>query len=344
MPASKTVPASDNRFQALTPASLSKPEKSSVVTLALKVLSQRYRPRPRVQLARGHRRVSPPQTHRAAQRGVRHHVPRHQASPDRNRRALPGHRRRGGRIPESRRSAGAREERRGHCGISQPPLKRRRTQRGRPHHHAEAQSGPGTDRRAPARSPSSSPTGTWSRSRNAGLYDRAFRQLFARVRHRFQSHGCQLRFAATTKCGVFPLASLKQDLTLRPSREVVVDECCKLAELSSQCSVLFTQGCQGLLAWCCSSPVFMLPFVQRVHYARAVAVERGTRDAGNLTQRCCGWFAGHAVGSVLSNQLRQRPLKSLFRRYVISHGYLPCTWHCRSLESWSGLPRVGCVR
>ena len=44
MPASKTAPASDNRFQALTPASLSKPEKSSVVTLALKVLSQRYRP------------------------------------------------------------------------------------------------------------------------------------------------------------------------------------------------------------------------------------------------------------------------------------------------------------
>ena len=44
MPASKTAPASDNRFQSLSPAALSKSEKSSVVTLALKVLSQRFRP------------------------------------------------------------------------------------------------------------------------------------------------------------------------------------------------------------------------------------------------------------------------------------------------------------
>ena len=44
MPASKTAPASDNRFQSLSPAALSKSEKSSVVTLALNVLSQRFRP------------------------------------------------------------------------------------------------------------------------------------------------------------------------------------------------------------------------------------------------------------------------------------------------------------
>ena len=44
MPASKTAPASDNRFESLSPAALSKSEKSSVVMLALKVLSQRFRP------------------------------------------------------------------------------------------------------------------------------------------------------------------------------------------------------------------------------------------------------------------------------------------------------------
>ena len=44
MSASNIAPADDNRFQSLTPASLSRTEKSSVVTLALKVLSQRYRP------------------------------------------------------------------------------------------------------------------------------------------------------------------------------------------------------------------------------------------------------------------------------------------------------------
>lgn len=44
MPATKTAPASDNRFQSLSPAALSKTEKSSVVALALKVLSQRFRP------------------------------------------------------------------------------------------------------------------------------------------------------------------------------------------------------------------------------------------------------------------------------------------------------------
>ena len=44
MPASKTARASDNRFQSLSPASLSRTEKSSVVKLALAVLSARYRP------------------------------------------------------------------------------------------------------------------------------------------------------------------------------------------------------------------------------------------------------------------------------------------------------------
>ena len=44
MPASNTAPAGDNRFQSLTPASLSRTEKSSVVKLALAVLASRYRP------------------------------------------------------------------------------------------------------------------------------------------------------------------------------------------------------------------------------------------------------------------------------------------------------------
>ena len=44
MPASKTTHASENRFQSLSPASLSSTEKSSVVKLALAVLSARYRP------------------------------------------------------------------------------------------------------------------------------------------------------------------------------------------------------------------------------------------------------------------------------------------------------------
>ena len=44
MPASKTARASDNRFQSLSPASLSRTENSSVVKLALAVLSARYRP------------------------------------------------------------------------------------------------------------------------------------------------------------------------------------------------------------------------------------------------------------------------------------------------------------
>jgi len=43
MPASITAPAPDNRFQSLSPSALSKSEKSSVVALALKVLSQRFR-------------------------------------------------------------------------------------------------------------------------------------------------------------------------------------------------------------------------------------------------------------------------------------------------------------
>ncbi len=44
MAASPTTRPSDNRFGSLTPASLSKPEKSSVIKLALAVLSARYRP------------------------------------------------------------------------------------------------------------------------------------------------------------------------------------------------------------------------------------------------------------------------------------------------------------
>ena len=44
MPASNTARSSDNRFQSLSPASLSRTEKSSVVKLALAVLSLRYRP------------------------------------------------------------------------------------------------------------------------------------------------------------------------------------------------------------------------------------------------------------------------------------------------------------
>ena len=44
MPASNTPPTAENRFAALSPACLSKSEKSSVVALALDVLSSRYRP------------------------------------------------------------------------------------------------------------------------------------------------------------------------------------------------------------------------------------------------------------------------------------------------------------
>ena len=49
MPASKSVsasaaPAKKNRFASLTPACLSKSEKSSLIELALSVLSLRYRP------------------------------------------------------------------------------------------------------------------------------------------------------------------------------------------------------------------------------------------------------------------------------------------------------------
>ena len=44
MPASNTARSSDNRFQSLSPASLSRTEKSSVIKLALAVLSARYRP------------------------------------------------------------------------------------------------------------------------------------------------------------------------------------------------------------------------------------------------------------------------------------------------------------
>ena len=44
MPASTATPATDNRFDSLTPASLSKAEKSAVVALALSVLAQRFRP------------------------------------------------------------------------------------------------------------------------------------------------------------------------------------------------------------------------------------------------------------------------------------------------------------
>ncbi|MDE0006184.1 MAG: DNA repair protein RadC [Rhodospirillaceae bacterium] len=44
MPASNTAPAVENRFAELSPACLSKSEKSSVIALALKVLAARYRP------------------------------------------------------------------------------------------------------------------------------------------------------------------------------------------------------------------------------------------------------------------------------------------------------------
>ena len=44
MPESKAAPAGENRFQSLAPACLSRAEKSSVVKLALAVLSSRYRP------------------------------------------------------------------------------------------------------------------------------------------------------------------------------------------------------------------------------------------------------------------------------------------------------------
>ena len=44
MPASNTATTADNRFQSLSPASLSRTEKSSVIKLALAVLSARYRP------------------------------------------------------------------------------------------------------------------------------------------------------------------------------------------------------------------------------------------------------------------------------------------------------------
>ena len=44
MPASNTARSGDNRFQSLSPASLSRSEKSSIVKLALAVLSSRYRP------------------------------------------------------------------------------------------------------------------------------------------------------------------------------------------------------------------------------------------------------------------------------------------------------------
>ena len=44
MPESKAAPAGENRFQSLSPACLSRTEKSSVVKLALAVLSSRSRP------------------------------------------------------------------------------------------------------------------------------------------------------------------------------------------------------------------------------------------------------------------------------------------------------------
>ena len=43
MPEPKTASPADNRFHSLSPASLSRSEKSSVVKLALAVLSARYR-------------------------------------------------------------------------------------------------------------------------------------------------------------------------------------------------------------------------------------------------------------------------------------------------------------
>ncbi|MDE0679362.1 MAG: Mov34/MPN/PAD-1 family protein [Gammaproteobacteria bacterium] len=44
MPVTQAAPTDSNRFSCLTPASLSNPEKSAVVSLALAVLKQRWRP------------------------------------------------------------------------------------------------------------------------------------------------------------------------------------------------------------------------------------------------------------------------------------------------------------
>ena len=109
--------------------------------------------RARLHRARGHPGVPTPEAHRPAQRGVRHHLSGHPPPPDRNRRAVPGHRRRGGRVPARGRAAGAREERRGRGALPQSPLRRGGALRIRPRHHPEAQPGSGADRRAAARSP-----------------------------------------------------------------------------------------------------------------------------------------------------------------------------------------------
>ena len=57
MPASEIASAArddQNRFESLSPASLSRTEKSSVIKLALAVLYVALPPRPRLHRARGH--------------------------------------------------------------------------------------------------------------------------------------------------------------------------------------------------------------------------------------------------------------------------------------------------
>ena len=156
MPASESAsaaPGDENRFASLSPASLSRTEKSSIVKLALAVLSSRYRP--------GRAFTAPEDIQRFLRLKLtgrrnevfRRHLSGHPPPPDRNRRAVPGHRRRGGRVPARGRAAGAREERRGLGALSQPPLRRGGALRVRPRHHAEAKQGSGSDRRAASRSP-----------------------------------------------------------------------------------------------------------------------------------------------------------------------------------------------
>ena len=106
MPASNTARSSDNRFQSLSPASLSRTEKSSVIKLALAVLSARYRP--------GRAFTSPEDIEgflRLKLTGRRNEVfgivyldTRHRLIEDR--RTVQRHRRRGGRVPARGRAAG----------------------------------------------------------------------------------------------------------------------------------------------------------------------------------------------------------------------------------------------
>ena len=66
----------------------------------------------------------------------------------------------------------------------------------------------------------------------------------------------------------------------------MVDERCKLADLSSQFRALFAQLFHDSSAWHPFATPLPLPFMQFAQYARVVAVKRGTRDARKFTQRC----------------------------------------------------------